>query len=357
MKSSMNLEKTGTMLRQTLFVAIMASLLISTMVSSQTGPAEGDVTWDLGIEVPGQEKTFDRITGKASVISGSRLSFPDGCKVRLYGVETPKPDEPFGKEAAEFLGSLIKDQVISCIIQDSAGASCHAGETNLSETMLIHGWGKALHDSLVPAEIIAIDHKRGIWRGKSIRLDVAVQEAIDETMIQVRQAVDEHGVTDAAIQQIQMALSQLAQTPGLKERPDLSGLHGSATTKAVVLASEGDEGLTLILARFAPDAPTPIHDHGTWAVAHVFEGRDHYIRWERLDDGSDPERAEVRVKHEKVLGPGDSVYWYGPPHDIHSQQAKDGPAWELVLAGKNMMRTTRHYFDRDTGRVTEQKPQ
>ena len=153
------------MLRQTLFVAIMVSLLFSTMVFSQTGQADGDVTWDLGIEVPGQEKPFDRITGKASVISGSRLSFPDGCKVRLYGVETPKPDEPFGKEAAEFLGSLIKDQVISCIIQDSAGASCHAGETNLSETMLIHGWGKALHDSLVPAEIIAIDHKRGIWRG------------------------------------------------------------------------------------------------------------------------------------------------------------------------------------------------
>ena len=107
----------------------------------------------------------------------------------------------------------------------------------------------------------------------------------------------------------------------------------------------------------APDAPTPIHDHGTWAVAHVLEGRDYYIQWERLDDRSDPERAELGVKNESVLGPGDSVYWYGPPHDIHSQQGKDGPAWELVLAGKNIMRTTRHYFDRDTGRVTEKKPQ
>ena len=152
--------------------------------------------------------------------------------------------------------------------------------------------------------------------------DDEVQGAINEAMAEARRAVDEFGVTDAAMKRIQKALGQLAQTPDLKKRSELSGLHGSATTRAVVLASEGDEGLTLILARFAPDEPTPIHDHGTWAVAHVFEGQDQYIRWERLDDGSDPERAEVRVKYEKVLGPGDSVYWYGPPHDIHSQQAK-----------------------------------
>ena len=129
------------------------------------------------------------------------------------------------------------------------------------------------------------------------------------------------------------------------------------TTRAVVPASEGDDGLTLILARFTSAAPTPIHDHGTWAVAHVLEGQDYYIQWERLDDRGDPERAELRVKYEKVLGPGDSVYWYGPPHDIHSQQGKDGPAWELVLAGNNILRATRHYFDLDTGRVTEKKPQ
>ena len=98
--------------------------------------------------------------------------------------------------------------------------------------------------------------------------DDEVQEAINETMAEARRAVDELGVTDAAMKRIQAALGQLAQAPGLKDRPDLSGLHGSTTTKAVVLASEGDDGLTLILVRFTAAAPTPIHDHGTWAVAH-----------------------------------------------------------------------------------------
>ncbi len=184
----------------------------------------------------------------------------------------------------------------------------------------------------------------------------AVQKAIESTMVVARKAVDDHGVTDAAMKQIQVALAELAQVEGLRDRPDMKGLHGSKTTQTVVLASEGDDGLTLILGRLAPNEPTPIHDHGTWAVLHVLEGRDRYVQWERLDDGSDSEHADLVVKYERDLGPGDSVYWYGPPRDIHSRVARGGSAWSLVLAGANIMAKTRHYFDHDSGRVTTAKP-
>ena len=184
-----------------------------------------------------------------------------------------------------------------------------------------------------------------------------VQEAIESTLQTARNAVEEHGVTDAAMKQIQVALAELAQVEGLRDRPDMKGLHGSKSTEAIVLATEGDDGLTLILARFAPNEPTPIHDHGTWAVLYVIEGRDRYIEWERLDDGNDSEHAELKVKLERALKPGDSVHWYGPPGDIHSQIAQDGPAWELILAGTNMMTKPRHYFDDDSGHVTTTKPQ
>ena len=184
-----------------------------------------------------------------------------------------------------------------------------------------------------------------------------VQGAIESTLQKARNAVEEHGVTDAAMKQIQVLLAELAQVEGLRDRPDMKGLHGSKSTQAIVLATEGDDGLTLILARFAPNEPTPIHDHGTWAVLHVLEGRDRYLEWERLDDGSDSEHADLKVKLESTLKPGDSVYWYGPPRDIHSQVAQDGPACELILAGANMMTKARHYFDGDSGRVTTTKPQ
>ena len=182
------------------------------------------------------------------------------------------------------------------------------------------------------------------------------EEAIQETMAEARRAVIELGVTEAAMDRIQTALGRLARTPGLKERSDLRDVHGGGVASAV-LSSDGNDGLTLILARFQPGTPTPIYDHGTWAVAYVLEGQDRYTQWDRLDDGGDPQHAELHAKYERNLGPGDSVFWFDPPHDIHSQQAMDGVAWELLLFGRNPLQGTLHYFDLGTGRVTEKRPQ
>lgn len=183
-----------------------------------------------------------------------------------------------------------------------------------------------------------------------------IQAAISQTMKEARGVIDQRGVTETAMRQIQSALRTLAQTRGLKEHATLRELHRSGAA-ATVLASEGREGLTLVYARFPPESATPIHDHSTWGVACVVEGHDRYIHWERLDDGVDPEHARLRVQYEKVLGPGDSIYWFDPPNDIHSQQGQGETAWELVLFGKDALQATRHYFDTVAGRVTVAKPQ
>jgi predicted metal-dependent enzyme (double-stranded beta helix superfamily) len=125
----------------------------------------------------------------------------------------------------------------------------------------------------------------------------------------------------------------------------------------MVLAGEGPEGITLVLARFGEEAPTPVHDHGTWGVACVVSGQDRYLTWERLDDGQDPGRAQIRVRSERILSPGDVVSWFEPPHDIHSQQGSGGASWELILFGRNALQMPRHYFDPATGSVDTRSPQ
>jgi predicted metal-dependent enzyme (double-stranded beta helix superfamily) len=174
-------------------------------------------------------------------------------------------------------------------------------------------------------------------------------------MAEARHAIDEEGVTRAAFGRIHGALRDLAQVPGLLEQTELQGLHGSGAGMAV-LASEGRDGLTLNLARFPAEAPTPVHDHGTWGVSCIVAGRDRYVQWERLDDGSDPERATVRQVSETILGPGDSASWLDPPHDIHSQQGEGEAAWELILFGRDALQIPRHYFDPETGRVRTANP-
>ena len=200
------------------------------------------------------------------------------------------------------------------------------------------------------------------YSSKKAKLDpgqnqnIELSNAIQQTMSKVRNSIDEYGVTDQGMLSIKSSLEELAHVPGLTEQ-DVKEIHGGGVA-STILASDGDDDITLILARFDEGVSTPIHDHSTWAVALLVEGREKYTHWERLDDGSNPSKAELNKKYEKILRPGDHVYWFDPPHDIHSQEALDGVAWELLLFGKNPLRgVDLHYFDLETGNVTAKRPQ
>jgi predicted metal-dependent enzyme (double-stranded beta helix superfamily) len=135
-----------------------------------------------------------------------------------------------------------------------------------------------------------------------------------------------------------------------RARGELTSLHGTAATSTIL--DEGPDGAVLMLARFPSEAPTPVHNHNSWGVACVVEGRDRYVAWRRLDDGSDPDRADLEVAGEHELGPGDFVWFEAPPQDIHSQQGIAGPAWEFVYFGRNPNLAPRAYFDPASGTVT-----
>lgn len=135
-----------------------------------------------------------------------------------------------------------------------------------------------------------------------------------------------------------------------RDTASLASLHGSGAA-ATVLA-RAPEGPVLMLARFPADAPTPVHNHNSWGIVCVIAGRDRYLRWTRLDDGSDPDRARLVVAETKELGPGDTEFIDDPPGDIHSQQGIDGPVWELVLFGRDPDAAPRTYFEPETGALT-----
>jgi hypothetical protein len=130
----------------------------------------------------------------------------------------------------------------------------------------------------------------------------------------------------------------------------LSGLHGAGAV-ATVLARATD-GPVLMLARFPSDAPTPVHNHNSWGIVCVVLGRDRYLRWDRHDDGSDPDHARLTLAQEVELGVGDVMFLAEPPGDIHSQQGIGGPVWELVFFGRDPDAARRAYFEPDAGTVT-----
>jgi len=176
----------------------------------------------------------------------------------------------------------------------------------------------------------------------------------DEIFTDTKQILSEYGISHRGLQAIQENLTRVAAEPWMVEHPAFVELERTGATLKVI-ASQGDDDLTLVAGRFPADHPTPVHDHTTWGVACVVRGRDRYIHWERLDDGSRLDEARLRVQYERVLEPGDSVYWFDPPGDIHSQQGDGETALELVLFGKNPQAAIRHTFDPATRQIQELK--
>jgi hypothetical protein len=145
-------------------------------------------------------------------------------------------------------------------------------------------------------------------------------------------------------------LIDLARTPGILPDIELDRLHSTGSSATILHEGRGGVG-ALMLLRLPPDQPTPVHNHNTWGVSCVVSGRNRYWRWERLDDGSDPDRGELRVAEVKDQQPGDAMLWGDPPHDWHAQQGLESDAFEFVFFGKNPLLLPRAYYDPGTGEI------
>ena len=125
----------------------------------------------------------------------------------------------------------------------------------------------------------------------------------------------------------------------------------SRVRSAATILGHGPRGSPLMLGRFTAEAPTPVHNHNSWGVLCVIRGRDRHILWARQDDGSQVDKAQLRIIQTRELGPGDVAWFPEVPGDIHSQQGIGEAAWELVYFGRDPMALPRLYFDPDRGRV------
>jgi hypothetical protein len=177
---------------------------------------------------------------------------------------------------------------------------------------------------------------------------------VEDFFTQAAAVVARNGPGDEAFAAVGELLRGLAAQPDVVApegvRAGLNALHGSGAASTTL--GRGPDGSVLMLARFPPDAPTPVHNHNSWGVVCVLEGRDRYVAWRRVDEGTDAGRARIEPLGAQELGPLDVVWFPPPPQDIHSQQGIGADVWELVYFGADPNRAPRAYFDPGTGAVT-----
>jgi predicted metal-dependent enzyme (double-stranded beta helix superfamily) len=80
----------------------------------------------------------------------------------------------------------------------------------------------------------------------------------------------------------------------------------------------------------APKTRTQIHDHAhNWTLYGVLDGRETIERYERLDDGSRQDYAEIRQTGKLHVGPGtvDLV----PPWQIHAEESGEKRTVAIII--------------------------
>ena len=114
-----------------------------------------------------------------------------------------------------------------------------------------------------------------------------------------------------------------------------------------LLHEEPDHSLAVLVVNWLPGRGTPPHDHGTWAVVAGIEGIERNVRYNRVDDGSRADYAELEEKHAFDAAPGELVSMKtGGIHRVTNET--DSMTLSLHTYGMHVNHTNRSQFNLET---------
>jgi hypothetical protein len=141
----------------------------------------------------------------------------------------------------------------------------------------------------------------------------------------------------------------------LKEQGFLERYVKDAKPGLTVLYEDAKLGFQILRHVNEKARVSPPHDHGaSWAIYGQATEYTEMTEWERLGDGGDPMKSQLKAAKKYRLTPGHAgIYQDGKIHSI------DYPDWSIFIrvTGTNLDRIPRKMFNLETGKVTQMTPQ
>ncbi len=118
-----------------------------------------------------------------------------------------------------------------------------------------------------------------------------------------------------------------------------------------LLHEEPDHTLAVFAIAWAPHDGTPVHDHGTWAIVAGVDGVERNVKFNRLDDRSRPDYAELEERCAFTASAGE-VVCLRPNGLLLVWNDSDAVTVSLHTYGKHINHTGRSAFNAETNEVT-----
>lgn len=114
-----------------------------------------------------------------------------------------------------------------------------------------------------------------------------------------------------------------------------------------------DNTLSVTAVVWGPGHFAPSHDHRTWGLIGVYSGQMRETRYQRVDDSSRPEYAELRQVGVNEAREGEVWHLLPPDEEIHKMEnVSDQPTIEIHVYGRDLLHYPRHRFNLETGAIT-----
>lgn len=179
-----------------------------------------------------------------------------------------------------------------------------------------------------------------------------VRALIDETHRQMTTVADNAERVEALKPAFARLLAADGWLPESCAVPDEKSRMGDGIGQYALYRAE-DGSLCLFSLVVPADAATPVHDHLAWGLVGVYRGEQDETVYRRLDDGSDPARAQLEVAKRQALKPGDCYPLIPPTDDIHYVKTISKTASiSIHLLANDTACVWRHKFDPGLGTVT-----
>jgi predicted metal-dependent enzyme (double-stranded beta helix superfamily) len=179
-----------------------------------------------------------------------------------------------------------------------------------------------------------------------------VRALIDETRRQMDRDIDNVDRVDALKPAFAKLLAADNWLPESYAVPDEKSRMGDGIGQYALYRAE-DGSLCLFSLVVPADASTPVHDHLAWGLVGVYRGEQDETVYRRLDDESDPTRADLEVSKRQTLKPGDLYPLIPPTDDIHYvKTVSPAASISIHLLANDTACVWRHKFDPGSGVVT-----